>query len=186
MVQAQNQTVAPIARNEPIFRGLLYYISSDAAETETTGRQDKGFPEALKSRMDELDAQIAILERIIEQQKPKVGRTPGEWFDEARAYSVWLLAHSVWADQNGYVAMDFRTPKKVSNRKLIALAKQIDWDNVPVREGGASLFEANEKTLGESIARGRSRLKFGSGWRSEACEAIFRKLGEFNANDKSL
>jgi len=37
MVQAQNQTVAPIARNEPIFRGLLYYISSDAAETETTG-----------------------------------------------------------------------------------------------------------------------------------------------------
>ena len=77
MVKAQNQPVAPIARDEPIFRGLLYYISSDDAETETTGRQDKGFPEALKSRMDELDAQIAILERITEQQKPKVGRGMG-------------------------------------------------------------------------------------------------------------
>lgn len=131
MVKAQNQPVAPIARDEPIFRGLLYYISSDDAETETTGRQHEGFLAVIKSRIDELDAQIAILERVIERHKPKVGRTPGQWFDEARAYSVWLLAHSVWADQNGYAAMDFRTPKKVSNRKLIALAKQIDWDNVP-------------------------------------------------------
>jgi hypothetical protein len=186
MGKARNQTVAPIARDEPIFRGLLHYISAADTNIEPTVSQNEGFLAVLKSRMDELDAQIAILGRIIEHQKPKVGRTPGQWFDEARAYSVWLLAHSVWADQNGYVAMDFRTPKKVSNRKLIALAKQIDWDNVPVREGGASLFEASEKTLGESIARGRSRLKFGSGWQSEPCEAIFRKLGEFNANDKSL
>ena len=43
MGKSLDQTVAPIARKEPIFRGSLHYISEVDADIEPTVSQHEGF-----------------------------------------------------------------------------------------------------------------------------------------------
>ena len=186
MGELSDQKVVLFNLKKPIVPGLLGNISSLETENYPTPNELPEALAALDSYLQALNTEIEALSSEIELQKPKVGRKPGNWFDEGRAYSVWLLAHSVWALRNGYDIIDFKVPKKASNRDLVALAKKENWDPVPVRRGGASLFAASENTLEQSISRGRRTLKIGSGWQSESCEAIFRKLFEFNAKDKLL
>lgn len=167
-------------------RGLLDYVTAayQGANAEANGQSD--LVAAAHKRIQELDQEIERIRPVYEQGLPKKGKPPGCWFDEGRAYSVWLLAHTEWARRNGAgTAVDFKVFKKASARELIDLAQQIGWDPLPVRHGGAALFLGQTKTLEESISRGRKMLGIvGKGWQSTHCEEIFRKLFEYRANDK--
>ena len=184
MGKLSDQRVGLYNSQEPAVLGLLGFIDAYAAERLSVDAERAEVLAAIDSRLQALNSQREALLPAIELQRPKVGRKPGHWFDSGRAYSVWLLAHSVWALRNGYDIIDFREPKKVSTRALVDLAIKENWDPVPVWRDGASLFQSNPNTLEQSVSRGRGELEIGSGWQSERCEAIFRKLFEFNANDK--
>lgn len=165
-------------------RGLLDYLTSayQGANADTTGQSD--LVAAARKRIQELDREIERILPVYEQSLPKRGKPRGRWFDEGRAYSVWLLAHTEWARRSGAgMAVDFQVPKKVSARELIILAKQLKWDPLPVRPGGADLFRGETPTLEQSISRGRKALSMTQGWQSATCEGIFRKLFENRAND---
>ena len=168
---------------QPI-RGLLDYISETHFQVDAEQIGPQATIAALQNRMHQLDQKIEQMSPEYEKSKPKVGKPPGRWFDEGRAYSVWLLAHTLWASQNGWDGVvEFQMPKKVSTRYLITLAKKIDWDPLPVRPTGASLFLGDMGTLEQSISRGRKKLSIGKDWQSTDCEVIFRKLLEYRAND---
>jgi hypothetical protein len=169
---------------QPI-RGLLDYISQTHLQVDAEQIGLDAIIAAAKKRIHQLDQEIERLRPEYEKSKPKVGKPLGRWFDEGRAYSVWLLAHTLWARQNGWDGVvDFQRPKKASTRDLIALAKKTGWDLLPVRPGGANLFLGEMATLEQSISRGRKKLNIGKDWQSAACEEIFRKLLEYRANDK--
>lgn len=167
--------------------GLLDYVTAayQRANAEAIGQSD--LVATAHERIQELDREIDRIRPVYEQGLPKKGKPLGRWLNVGRAYSVWLLAHTEWARRNGAgTAVDFRAFKKASARELIDLAKQIGWDPLPVRPGGAALFLGQIETLEQSIARGRKMLGIvGKGWQSTHCEEIFRKLLEYRANDKS-
>ena len=166
--------------------GLLDFVTQVDRQDNDDAAAATDLLAVLHVRINELDVKIAALQPAFEKRKPKRGKPLGRWFDEGRAYSVWLLAHTVWARQNGMGgAVDFRLAKRVTTRDLVALAKAIGWDNGPIVRGGRALFDASAKTIEESVSRGRKKLQIDDGWKSEACEGIFRKLSEYNANDKS-
>lgn len=166
-------------------RGLLDYVTYAHQEANGDPIFHADLVVAAQKRSKELDREIERIRPLYEQSLPKKGKPLGRWFDEGRAYSVWLLAHTEWARRNGAgIAVDFQVPKNVSTRELITLAKQIKWDPLPVRLGGADLFRGETPTLEQSISRGRKKLSMTQGWRSATCEGIFRKLFEYRANDK--
>ena len=132
---------------------------------------------ALEERLAELDQEIEKLTPAYEEARPKKGRPKGKWFDQGHAYSAWLLAHTVWARQNGYKISDFQVPKTATSRELIVLAKKIKWDNGAILPGGSGLFMGSEASIEQAIARGRKPLGINDVWQSEACEQIFLTLG---------
>jgi hypothetical protein len=171
--------------DEKQVRGLLDYVTSSyqTARAEIAGKFDH--VAAAHKRIQEIDREIERIRPIYEEGLTKRGKPRGRWFDEGRAYSVWLLAHTEWARRSGAgMAVDFQVPKNVTARELITLAKQMKWDPLPVRLGGADLFLGEAKTLEQSISRGRKTLSMSQGWQSAICEGIFRKLFEYRANDK--
>lgn len=167
------------------FRGLLDYVDYLHREADTYAFGQADLIVAAQMRVEELDREIERLLPLYEQSLPKKGKPLGRWFDEGRAYSVWLLAHTEWARRNAAgTAADFKVSKKASARELIDLAKQIGWDPLPVRPGGPALFLGQTETLEQSVSRGRKMLGIvGKGWQSTQCEEIFRKLFEYRAND---
>lgn len=167
-------------------RGLLDYVTYLYRKADTNAVGNSDLIVAAQVRLEELDREMERIRPLYEQSLPKKGKPPGRWFDEGRAYSVWLLAHTEWARRNGAItAVDFKVFKKASARELIDLAKQIGWDPLPVRSGAASLFLGQTETLEQSVSRGRKMLGIvGKGWQSTHCEEIFRKLFEYRANDK--
>ena len=182
--QAGGASAAPDGDGKQV-RGLLDYVDYLHRETDTYAVGQADPMVAAQMRLEELDREIERIRPLYEQSLPKTGKPPGRWFDEGRAYSVWLLAHTEWARRNG-AAFDFKVFKKASARELIDLAKQIGWEPLPVRPGGAALFLGQTETLEQSVSRGRKMLGIvGKGWQSTHCEEIFRKLFEYRANDKS-
>lgn len=166
--------------------GLLDFVTQVDRQDNDAAAAATDLLAVLHVRLNELDVKIAALQPAFEKRKPKRGKPLGRWFDEGRAYSVWLLAHTEWARRNGAgTAVDFKVFKKASTRELIYLAQQIEWDPLPIRPDGAALFVGEIKTLEQSICRGRKMLSIvGKGWQSTRCEGIFRKLLEYCANDK--
>jgi hypothetical protein len=166
--------------------GLLDYVTAAYQGVNAGANGQSDLVAAAHKRIQELDREIERIRPVYEQGRPKKGKPPGRWFDEGRAYSVWLLAHTEWARRNGAgTAVNFKVFKKASTRELIYLAQQIGWDPLPVRPDGAALFVGEIKTLEQSICQGRKMLSIvGKGWQSTRCEGIFRKLLEYRANDK--
>ena len=76
------------------FRGLLDYDDFLHREADTYAFGQADLIVAAQMRLEELDREIERIRPFYEQSLPKKGKPLGRWFDEGRAYSVWLLAHA--------------------------------------------------------------------------------------------
>ena len=75
-----------------------------------------------------------------------------------RAYVLWLIAKELPSEQR----------KKISNRKLIKIAKTMQYR--------ALFSNCAFKTLEQSISRGKTALEIDSEWNSEVCKKLFNVI----------
>ena len=134
MTETKKSRQAAFLLGEVKPRGLLDFVTLPNRQNESDETQV--ILDWLSARLAALDAELAALEPAIQPSRPKRGKPAGKWFDQGRAYSVWLLAHLVWGERHGLNEINFSIPKYLSTRELVEIAKQRNWDNGPVRPGG--------------------------------------------------
>ena len=135
------------------FSGLGLGASPRAKQLVLMGR--------LSERLYELDTKLAEL-------KPKMGRPrkdPYYTLDAARAFAVWRMCKGLRDTSDNPKA-------KITTRELIRVIQLVERETGV--DGHEQLFNRDDKSNEQSVARGKKRLEVDADWNSKVCEELWR------------